>query len=644
MKRHKFRKPVLTGAAAVLATTLVYVTPVTAASAASVASVASTTAASTPAAPASVTSAAPVSPWGESTPAAPAVRPSTRADVSVYFQDYGISFPAAPVIVHERMMVPGETLLQGLGYETTWDARDGRLTATQAGKISFVFESDRLKAEVDGKTVQDLPAAPFVRDDILWIPLRMTLEACGMTVEWDAVNRMAVVKDPQALPKFSVAVRAADQSLAGQPAKLEAALKEALEANASIDLIGPEHYRDKINLMIAAGDLKSLMLIPNIGQFPDSLIPSIAMDLTDLLDDYPRLKELALQSERGGYTSDGHMYGIPLPQDPHDAPFPAVRQDWLNVLGLAQPKTMDEMFEVLKVFTKQDPDGNGKHDTYGMTGYTTAAGLGSFAWVEQAYTGSPERFSVKNGQVVDHAVGEDETKALAWLTRAYEEGLIDKEFPVLSSEQAMDRLHDNRAGIATLSLNDTASLSADKVNWIPLTGLKADSLGTPIAPWATQDAGTYIVTKMSKIDPKLILAWLERGIEISENSEWDKADAPGGPLTVSDRSAIRSLFGSSDLLQDVDGLPSLSDTDRDAYEAAIKEWRNTSYEGTLVPGIDKLWSSGQYAELNSKLEQLKIKVILGMESIDSWNKYVQEMTASDAYKQMIADLNQLVAK
>lgn len=573
-------------------------------------------------------------------PFSPASAPASRTGVSVTFLDYGIGFPSAPIIVHERMMIPGAALLQGLGYETTWDAQTGKLTATQVGKAAIVFEKDRLVAEIGGQTVRDLPAAPFVRDDMLWIPLRATLESLGMTVDWDPMNRMAVVKDPHALPKFSVAAKAADSSLAGQPAELEALLKTALQANATIDLIGPEHYRDKINLMIAAGDLKSLMLIPNVGQFPDNLIPSIAIDLTDLLDDYPRVKELASTSRHGGYESEGRIYGIPLPQDPHDAPFPAVRQDWLNVLGLTQPKTMDEMYEVLKVFTNHDPDGNGKHDTYGMTGYSTAAGLGAFAWVEQAYTGSPGRFSVKDGQVTDHAVGEEEAQALQWLARAYSEGLIDPEFALLTRDQAASKIRDNRSGVAALTLNDAASLSVGNVDWTPLSGLQADVFSDPISPWATQDAGTYIVTKMSKVEPERILAWLEQGIERTADGKWEEQDALGS----SDRSALRSLFGTSDLRQIIGELPNLTDAERETYSAAIDTWRKTPYEGTAIPGIDRLWSSGQFAELNRKLEQMKIKVVMGAASIQDWNDYVQELVASDEYQQMMAELGRLAAE
>jgi putative aldouronate transport system substrate-binding protein len=40
------------------------------------------------------------------------------------------------------------------------------------------------------------------------------------------------------------------------------------------------------------------------------------------------------------------------------------RKDWCK-LGLAVPKTLDDLYNVMVAFTKNDPDGNGKNDTYG---------------------------------------------------------------------------------------------------------------------------------------------------------------------------------------------------------------------------------------------------------------------------------------
>ncbi|MBT3272481.1 MAG: hypothetical protein HN368_04960 [Spirochaetales bacterium] len=43
-----------------------------------------------------------------------------------------------------------------------------------------------------------------------------------------------------------------------------------------------------------------------------------------------------------------------------------IRTDWLRNVGLNAPTTLAEFAEVMKAFTFNDPDGNGKNDTYGM--------------------------------------------------------------------------------------------------------------------------------------------------------------------------------------------------------------------------------------------------------------------------------------
>jgi multiple sugar transport system substrate-binding protein len=43
-----------------------------------------------------------------------------------------------------------------------------------------------------------------------------------------------------------------------------------------------------------------------------------------------------------------------------------IRKDWREKLGLPQPKTWDDLRALGKAFTTQDPDGNGKPDTYGF--------------------------------------------------------------------------------------------------------------------------------------------------------------------------------------------------------------------------------------------------------------------------------------
>ena len=41
-----------------------------------------------------------------------------------------------------------------------------------------------------------------------------------------------------------------------------------------------------------------------------------------------------------------------------------IRKDWLEKLGLEEPKTVDELYNVLVTFRDKDPNGNGKKMKY----------------------------------------------------------------------------------------------------------------------------------------------------------------------------------------------------------------------------------------------------------------------------------------
>ncbi|MFK3704965.1 ABC transporter substrate-binding protein [Klebsiella sp. NPDC088457] len=80
---------------------------------------------------------------------------------------------------------------------------------------------------------------------------------------------------------------------------------------------------------------------------------------------------------------DGKYYGVPTSAQTF-ALF--VRKDWREKLGLPQPKSWDDILAMAKAFTTEDPDGNGKNDTYGFLvpgsstrGYASWF-LSSFIW------------------------------------------------------------------------------------------------------------------------------------------------------------------------------------------------------------------------------------------------------------------------
>lgn len=71
------------------------------------------------------------------------------------------------------------------------------------------------------------------------------------------------------------------------------------------------------------------------------------------------------------YCDDGKLYGLPIynasdAKSAYEERSLMINTDWLDELGLKSPTTVDEFYNVCKEFTENDPDGNGKKDTYGF--------------------------------------------------------------------------------------------------------------------------------------------------------------------------------------------------------------------------------------------------------------------------------------
>jgi multiple sugar transport system substrate-binding protein len=86
--------------------------------------------------------------------------------------------------------------------------------------------------------------------------------------------------------------------------------------------------------------------------------------------------QIAQQAWTSATDLKGTVYAVPFSAQ---ANVLLVRKDWLDKLGLQPPKTWDDLVNVAKAFTTQDPDGNGKNDTYGLA-LPASTARGYAAW------------------------------------------------------------------------------------------------------------------------------------------------------------------------------------------------------------------------------------------------------------------------
>ena len=130
----------------------------------------------------------------------------------------------------------------------------------------------------------------------------------------------------------------------------------------------PSDAKEKMNLLMSSGEYTDILFKANKIDLDKYGMDGILIPLEDMIKEYmPNLS--ALLDERDAWADiaapDGHIYALPsiLATDPKTgSSYWWINKGWLDKLGLKEPKTMDDLYTVLKAFKEQDPNGNGKAD------------------------------------------------------------------------------------------------------------------------------------------------------------------------------------------------------------------------------------------------------------------------------------------
>lgn len=135
----------------------------------------------------------------------------------------------------------------------------------------------------------------------------------------------------------------------------------------------------KINAAAAANALPDLFLVerPTWLRLVDQ---GLVAEVDDMYAKMPNRKAHYNEDSKIFTTVDGKSYGLADPASLVRNEGVLIRKDWLDKLGLKVPVTLDDYMNVMKAFTFNDPDGNGKNDTWGYGAfieiYSDAEGLG----------------------------------------------------------------------------------------------------------------------------------------------------------------------------------------------------------------------------------------------------------------------------
>jgi len=162
----------------------------------------------------------------------------------------------------------------------------------------------------------------------------------------------------------------------------------------------------------------------------------------------PTLKKVAKKLD--AYKIKGKLYGV-IKEAP-TGPITYVRKDWLANLGMKTPTTWAEYYNMLKAFTHNDPDKNGKNDTYGVT----APGPSSDSPISLAknyyadfWQSADPNFYKKRGKWIDGFSEKAMKPALERLRKVYQEKLMDPEVFTNKTSTCREKFNSGKAGVFT---------------------------------------------------------------------------------------------------------------------------------------------------------------------------------------------------
>ncbi|WIV20407.1 extracellular solute-binding protein [Paenibacillus polygoni] len=152
------------------------------------------------------------------------------------------------------------------------------------------------------------------------------------------------------------------------------------------------------------------------------------------------------------YMQDGKRIGIPILDYSYNGdPVMWIREDWLKKLNLKGPETLEDLEVVMDAFTNQDPDGNGRKDTYGLTiGFKNWVNtwMSDAGWVFGAYGTMPNQWNLtEDGKLEYGSVTPGAKQALATLQNWMSKGYIPEEAGVYDETKAAEEFTAGKAGI-----------------------------------------------------------------------------------------------------------------------------------------------------------------------------------------------------
>ena len=245
------------------------------------------------------------------TTAVPAVADSGSSAVSgiipVYVNGERVEFDTDPEIVSDRTFVPMRAIFEALGADVSWsNSRREAVAIMGANEVVLKIGS---RIGIHGTEVDELDAAPYIKEERTMVPLRYLSESLGYEVQWNNPERSVYISagsDKKDLPDEN-----SDSNTKVNTAEAESILGNATEL--TYDYVTNRYSRYNQSLRSLRQSYKSA------AQAVDDYYSATEFNDSSVVDQQKRAlkltrnwleKQISLAELQGSYTITNSMDSI----------------------------------------------------------------------------------------------------------------------------------------------------------------------------------------------------------------------------------------------------------------------------------------------------------------------------------------------
>ncbi len=206
-----------------------------------------------------------------------------------------------------------------------------------------------------------------------------------------------------------------------------------------VEILPKDGGGQKVAIVLASGDVPDIMRMYEKSQYSTLAMQGALYAIDDLLAAAPVYKAIVPDVTWKAVMVNDKIYALPAPQTYNGVHGLFTRMDYLEKLGLAKPKTVDEYYDVLKKIKGMGDNIVGLTSTGPMIkGFTGAFGIEP-AWRDVG------------GKLVPGVIQPGAKDYLAYMWKLYDEGILDKEFAINKGQNLKEKLISGQAGMAPMA-------------------------------------------------------------------------------------------------------------------------------------------------------------------------------------------------